>query len=119
MSVFQPISHASDRVMAALVAGLALEFGRDAAEALALRFVAAEECDFSWDARREERWLGAYQTLDDEDIALDRVAIIGRLDGRWYVAVCIVDGDGLARGLIGRRTFSRAEMAQQAFAMLH
>jgi len=118
MSMFQPISHASDRVMAALVAGLALEFGREAAEALAERFVAAEECDFSWDARQQERWLGAYQTLDD-DIELDRVAIIGRLDGQWFVAVCIVDGDGLARGLIGRRTFARAGQARLAFATLH
>lgn len=119
MTMFQPVSVASDRVMAALVAGLALEFGRDAAVALAERFVAAEECDFTWDARQQERWLGAYQSLDDEDCELDRVAIIGRLDGRWYVAVCIVDGDGMARGMIGRRTFSKVQAARKAFATQH
>ncbi len=119
MTMFEPVSLASDRVMAALVAGLTLEFGRDAAEALAARFVAAEECDFTWDARQQERWLGGYQSLDDDEIELDRVAIVGRLDGRWYVAVCIVDGDGLARGMIGRRTFSHAQAARKAFATQH
>ncbi len=115
MTMFQPISHSSDRVMKALVAGLELEFGCGAAEALAHRFIAAEESDFSWDARVEERWLGAYETLDEDEFALDRVAIIGRLDGRWFVAVCIVDGDGMAHGMIGRRLFSRVQAARKAF----
>lgn len=119
MTMFQPVSVASDRVMAALVAGLELEFGRGAAEALAARFIAAEECDFTWDARVEERWLGTYESLDNEDFELDRVAMIGRLDGRWIVAVCIVDGEGLAHGMIGRRDFSSAQAARKAFAMLH
>lgn len=119
MTMFQPVSGASDRVMAALVAGLELEFGRGAAEALAGRFIAAEECDFTWDARIEERWLGAYQSLEDGDIELDRVAILGRLDGRWIVAVCIVDGDGSAHGMIGRRSFSKAQAARKAFVTQH
>lgn len=118
MTMFQPISAASDRVMAALVAGLELEFGHGAAEALAARFMAAEECDFTWDARVEERWLGGYEALGEEDCELDRVAIIGRLDGRWVVAVCIVDGDGSAHGMIGRRSFSKAQAARKAFATL-
>lgn len=37
MTMFQPVSVASDRVMAALVAGLELEFGRGAAAALLLQ----------------------------------------------------------------------------------
>jgi hypothetical protein len=119
MTMFQPISQSSDRVMAALVAGLELEFGRGAAEALAARFIAAEECDFTWDARIEERWLGAYQSLEDADLELDRVAMIGRLDGRWVVAVCIVDGDGSAHGMVGRRSFSKAQAARKAFVTLH
>ena len=119
MTMFHPISHCADRVMAALVAGLELEFGRGAAAALAERFLAAEEADFTWDARVEERWLGGYQSSDDDDVELDRVAIVGRLDGRWIVAVCIVDGDGNAHGLIGRRSFSKAKAARRAFETLH
>ncbi|WP_244624591.1 hypothetical protein [Sphingomonas sp. So64.6b] len=115
MTVFQPVSHSSDRVMAVLVAGLELEFGRGAAEALAQRFIAAEECDFTWDARDQERWLGAYEAPGDSDFELDRVAIIGFLDRQWFVAVCIVDGDGMAHGMIGRRTFSNEQGARKAF----
>ena len=119
MTMFQPISHCSNRVMTALVAGLELEFGRGAAQALAERFIAAEECDFTWGARIQERWLGAYEAFGDEDFELDRVAMIGRLDGRWVVAVCIVDGDGSAHGMVGRRSFARAQAARKAFETLH
>ncbi len=119
MTMFQPISCSSDRVMAALVAGLELEFGHGAAEALAERFIAAEECDFTWDARVEERWLGAYETVGEDDFELDRVAMIGRMDGRWIVAVCIIDGDGSAHGMVGRRSFAKAQAARKAFATLH
>ena len=115
MTMFTTVAAASDRVRAALVAGLELEFGRDAAEALAQRFIAAEECDFTWDARIEERWLGAYEAPDDSEFELDRVAIIGWMDGSWFVAVCIVDGDGMAHGMIGRRTFAIADAARKAF----
>lgn len=119
MTMFQPVSQATDRVMAALVAGLELEFGHGAAAALAERFLAAEEVDFTWDARVEERWLGAYESLGEDDFEVDRVAMIGRLDGCWVVAVCIVDGDGMAHGMIGRRSFSKAQAARKAFATLH
>lgn len=119
MTMFQQVSVASDRVVAALVAGLQLEFGTPAAEALAARFIAAEECDFTWDARVEERWLGSYEALEEDDFELDRVAVIGRLDGQWVVAVCIVDGDGSAHGMIGRRSFSKVRAARKAFEMLH
>jgi hypothetical protein len=117
MEQVQSIGAASEAVMAKLVAGLEIEFGRGAGEALAERFLAAEESDFLWEARSEERWLGAFEDLDgDDDFELDRVAIIGRLDGRWYVAVSIVDGDGMAHGLMGRRIFSSEKPARQAFA---
>lgn len=112
----QSIGGASDRVMAALIAGLESEFGRGAGAALAERFLAAEESDFCWDARIEERWLGAYTSVDEEDIELDRVAVIGRLDGRWFVAVCIVDGEEVAHGMMGRRTFGCEREAREAFA---
>ena len=123
MTMFQPIGAASakdtDRVMATLVAGLEIEFGRDAGEALAQRFLEAEESDFLWDARVSERWLGAYESIDEEDFELDRVAIIGRLDGRWFVAVSIIDGDGNAQGLMGRRSFRSERRAREAFAATH
>jgi hypothetical protein len=119
MTMVQPISQCSDRVMATLVAGLELEFGRGAAEALAARFIAAEECDFIWDARVEERWLGAYEALEEEGFEFDRVAVIGALDGHWFAAICIIDGDGNPHGLIARRCFSGARAARKAFETLH
>lgn len=122
MTIFHALDAASatdtdtDRVMATLVAGLGQEFGRGAGEALAQRFLEAEESDFLWDARMSERWLGAYPAQDEEDFELDRVAILGRLDGRWFVAVSIVDGDGNAQGLMGRRDFGSECEAREAFA---
>lgn len=119
MTMFQPVGIVSDRVMATLVAGLEIEFGRGAGEALAQRFLEAEENDFLWDARVSERWLGAYESNDEEDLELDRVAIVGRLDGRWFVAVSVVDGDGSAHGLMGRRDFRSERQAREAFAATH
>lgn len=116
MSMMQTIGMASDRVMAALISGLEIEFGRGAGEALAQRFLDAEEVDFHWDARILERWIGSYESLDD-DLELDRIEIFGRLDGRWFVAMMIVDGDGNAHGMMGKRTFRRRGQAEAAFAI--
>lgn len=116
MGMFQPISVASDRVMAALVSGLEIEFGQGAGEALARRFLEAEETDFLWDARILERWIGEYESIDDDEIDLDRVRIFGRLDGKWFVAVMIVDGDGNAHGVMGKREFGQRRQALAAFA---
>ena len=115
MSMKQSIGVASDRVMAALVSGLEIEFGRGAGEALAQRFLEAEEVDFHWDARVQERWIDAYHSIDEEDFELDRIRIIGVLDGRWFVAVMIVDGDGKAQGMMGKRDFGNAQAARAAF----
>lgn len=115
MRMMQSVGTASDRVMAALVSGLKIEFGQGAGRALAQRFLDAEEVDFHWDARVQERWIGAYASVNDEDVELDRVAIVGRLDGRWFVAVMIVDGDGNAHGMIGKRLFQGRTQALQAF----
>ena len=116
MGMFQPISEASDRVMAALVSGLEIEFGPGAGEALAHRFLEAEEVDFHWDARVQERWIGAYESLGNEGIELDRMRILGRLDGKWFVAVMIIDGDENPHGMLGRRAFRRENEARKAFA---
>jgi hypothetical protein len=116
MSQFSSISEASDRVMAKLISGLEIEFGSRAAEGLAQHFLDAEEVDFHWDARILERWLGAYEAQDDDDLELDRVAVMGFLDGRWFVATCIVDGDGNAHGMLGCREFSNESAARKAFS---
>ena len=121
MSMYQSIGTASanvmDRVMEALVAGLELEFGRGAGKALAGRFLEAEDVDFRWEARVEERWLGAYDSIDDEDVELDRIACLGRLDGKWFCATMLVDGDGRAHGMMGCRQFRSLVLARDA--MLH
>ncbi len=52
------------------------------------------------------------------DFELDRVAIVGRLDGKWFVGTSIVDGEGQAHGLIGRRTVESEQAAWEAFATI-
>ncbi|HEX7854653.1 MAG TPA: hypothetical protein VF503_13255 [Sphingobium sp.] len=113
------VSTVADRVLDALVSGLEIEFGRVAGEALAHRFVEAEEIDFHWDARVQERWLGAFESIDDEGLELDRVLILGRLDGLWFTAIMIVDGEGQAHGMLSRRTFSTKKGAHKAYGDVH
>lgn len=116
MANVSSISECTDRVMATLIAGLEIEFGRGAAQGLAQHFLEAEEVDFHWDARVSERWLGAYEAQDDDDMDLDRIQILGRLDGRWFVANCIIDGDGNAHGMLGCRNFQSEHAARKAFS---
>lgn len=116
MAQLPSISDAADRVMAALVSGLEIEFGRQAGATLVERFLDAEEADFLWDARVEDHWLGGYLGGEDGEIELDRVRILGRIDGRGFVAVMLVDGDGDAHGMLGKRSFERAEQVRRAFA---
>lgn len=116
MVAYVNISAAADQVMAKLVAGLEIEFGRGAAGALAARFLEAEESDFVWDARVCERWLGAWEYGEDADGELDRVAVLGRLDGSWFAAVSIVDGEGHAQGLVARRDCATEGEARAVYA---
>lgn len=116
MTQVSSISEASDRVMAKLISGLEIEFGSRAAQGLAQHFLEAEEVDFHWDARKSERWLGAYKAQDDNEIELDCVTIIGFLDGRWFVATCIVDGDGNPHFMLGCRKFRSKKAARKAFS---
>lgn len=119
MTMIQTISPAQDEAMARLIAGLEREFGCVAGEALAARFLAAEEGDFLWQARINERWLGTYEGLDEDGgHDLDRVAIAGRLGRKWFAAVVVVDGDGCFEALIGRRDFARRRQALDAFLAL-
>lgn len=116
MGMYQSIGTASDRVIATLMAGLEIEFGHGDGEALAHRFLEAEETDFLWDARLEERWLSSYESIDDDDLELDRIAICGRLDGRWFASVMLVDGDGMAHGTMGKRFCRTRKSAHEAMA---
>jgi hypothetical protein len=84
------------------------EFGRGVGEALAHRFLEAEETDFLREARVQERWIGVYESIDADEIDRDRVSIFGRLDGKWFVAMMIVDRDGHAYGMIGKRELGGA-----------
>lgn len=112
----QSISAAADRVMSVLISGLEIEFGHGAGEALAHRFLEAEEAEFHWDARVEERWIAPVAQSIEEDLELDYVRIVGCLNRRWYVAVMIVDGDGNAHGMSGLRHFRGRIEALKAFA---
>ncbi len=123
MGIFESIETASanysDRIMARLIAGLEVEFGSGVGEALAHRFLEAEESDFLWEARIEERWLGSYESIDDDDLELDRIAICGRLNGRWFASVMLVDADGMAHGTIAKRFFRSRKSAHDAMADAH
>jgi hypothetical protein len=119
MSMYQSIGTASDRVLQTLKVGLEIEFGRGAGEALAHRFLEAEEADFRWDARIEERWIGTYENPDDEEFELDRIAICGRLDGKWFCATMLMDGDGQAHGMMDCRTFRSLAGARDAMFNAH
>ena len=119
MSMVQSIAAASDHILETLVAGLELELGRGAGEALAHRFLDAEEVDFRWDARIEERWMGAYHSMDEDGLELDRIAICGRIDGRWYCATMLVDGDGQPHGMTGCRSCRTRAQARSAMLDAH
>ena len=114
MTIMQTIEAGRTDAVALLIAGLESEFGAGAARALADRFLAAEDSDFHWDARLSERWLGCYESIDEEDLELDRIAIVGRLDGEWFTAICIVDGEGMPHGMIARRSFESEQAARKA-----
>ncbi|MCM8732440.1 hypothetical protein ACFO8O_15875 [Hephaestia sp. GCM10023244] len=119
MTMMQPGSTGADRVMTALIAGLEIEFGRGAGEGLARRFLSAEDAEFRWDARISERWLGSYESGDEENSVLDRVVICGWLDATWFAATMIVDDDGAAHGMLGCRAFDNEEAARRAMADAH
>lgn len=116
MAQLSSLSDAADRLMAALVSGLEIEFGHSAGAALAARFLDAEEVDFLWEARMQEHWIGSYHGAEEDECELDRVRILGRIDGCWFVAVMLVDGEGEAHGMLGKRSFATEKRARQAFA---
>lgn len=110
------IGIAANRTFERLVAGLEIEFGEAAAEGLAQQFIEAEDADFAWEARHAQRWLGCYESLDDEDALLDRMAVMGRMGDRYYVAVVIVDEGDRVQAMLSKRDFAMQAAALEAYA---
>ncbi|WP_232491746.1 hypothetical protein [Novosphingobium kaempferiae] len=132
-----PVTRTGHRnpVWEALVHGLEIEFGTGVSRALAQRFLDAEECDFLWQARVGERWLGRYECAFDDGhdsdcdedggrVELDRIAVLGTGPGTtgqagsaqaWYVATLIVDGEGDPHGVIGHRAYADRIEAERAW----
>lgn len=94
---------------------LRAEFGA----VLAARIMEAEAADFLWDARLKERYLGQHLDVglghEDGEMELARFAILSFLGGRWHVAACLVDGEGMAADLLWKRTFDGLDEAEAAF----
>lgn len=105
----------------ALLAGLEAQFGREGGVEIAARFLKAELADFHWQSRMRERHLGRYEgaiDADDEGLELERIAILGVLRGAWFVATCIVDGDGAVHDIGGLKLMKSVWDAQEAFERL-
>ena len=69
-----------------------------------------------------ERHLGRYEGAIDEEaegLELDRIAILGVLKGAWFVATCIVDGDGAVHEIMGLRLVNGEAQAREAFERVH
>jgi hypothetical protein len=101
MNMISTIRRGCDRAIDAL----RMEFGAVLAE----RIVEAEAVDFLWDARVRERYLG-YEIgcgVDGDEASreLSRMAVLSVLDGHWYVALCLVNGEGAAIELLSKRRF--------------
>ena len=114
MATISIISTASRDAYPALLAGLQAEYGPAGAVELATRFLEAEAADFHWDSRVAERWLGAGDAFEDDGEALERIAIAGELRQVWFVAICLVDGDGDMVSMHGLRLVGSAQEAYEA-----
>lgn len=94
---------------------LQAEFGA----VLAARIMEAEAADFLWEARVRERYLGQHLDVgfggDDEELELARIAILSLFGGRWHVAACLVDGEGMAVDLLWKQKFDGLDEAEAAF----
>jgi hypothetical protein len=86
---------------------------------LADRIVEAEVAEFLWECRVRERYLGESfgNVFDDERglQELSRVAVLSVLAGRFHVALCLVDGEGMAIELVWKRFFECRKEAEAAF----
>jgi hypothetical protein len=109
------ISAISNRRCDMVVDALRAEFGA----VLAGRIMEAEAADFLWDARVMERYLGQHLDVglgyEDEEMELARIAILSFLGGRWHVAACLVDSEGLVVDLLWKEKFDGLDEAEAAF----
>jgi hypothetical protein len=98
-----------------LVDALRAEFGC----ILAQQILESEALDFLWDARLAEHYLGQHMDggcdVGTSSLELSRIVILSRLQGRWNVALCLVDGDGSPVALLWKREFDRRDEAEFAF----
>ena len=115
MTIVQTIGMASERMLHCLATGWGIADRGYVGEIIDRQVLASEEADFHWDARLSERWLGQYFNADEDEIELDRVAIVGRIDGRWFTATSIIDGDGMPHAMTNRRTFDTRHEAERTF----
>lgn len=92
-----------------------------AARSIAAHDLEAECAEFHWESRLGERHLGRYeQAFDDEETPdeRERIAIIGMLEGRWFVAICIVDGEGAVHDIYRLSEAPNAAEAWRRYARM-
>jgi hypothetical protein len=108
----------SDRGCDARVEDLRVEFGGILTE----RIIEAEALDFIWGGRIRERYLGLHVSeFADDEMSEDvsRVAVLSLIGGRWYVGLCLVDGEGEAIDLLWKREFGGRSDAEIALERAH
>lgn len=115
MTTFHSQPHAAFDRFPQLRRDLIAEFGSNEIDAVIEHFIAAERADFHWDGRIAEMNLGAWENLDNEDEAFERVAILGYFRGRYYAATCLADGHRHVHWILRLRHFDSFESAEQAF----
>lgn len=120
MTQISILQAASRDAYPALLAGLEAQFGREVSVEIASHYLAAELADFHWESRVAERWLGTCESGDgDDEGELERIAIVGLLQGTWFVATCLVDGDGAVHALQNLALATDEVEAARAFDALH
>lgn len=108
--------HAEFDLFPLLVRDLTDEFGNEGINAIAERFVAAEQADFYWDGRIAEMKLAPLcEAFDDDDEPYERVAILGFFRSCYYVATCLVDESWRLCAMLRVRHFDDAASAESAF----
>jgi hypothetical protein len=115
MGMISHINATGTDTFAALVLNLEAEFGSSETKGLAAYYVDAEAPDFHWEARQMECHLGSFESFEGDWDDLESIRIIGFLNERWFVATCIVDGDGAVKDMIRLRHFASVWDAEEAF----
>ena len=112
------ISAISPRGCDAIVQDLQTQFG----DILAARIIDSEAVDFLWAGRVRERYLGQHLAdLVDDELSEDisRIVVLSSIGGRWYVGMCLVDGEGDAVDLPWKREFGSRVEAEIALEQAH